>query len=117
MFKRLFDNLFGKSVAREAEPVAAPRCKEDFTNIPFTSDHVWMGDLHGNPTGLCLRCGITVNDWNSAMVRRISIQSFPSQTGSPVNFGMTNVLRSSACHPTTYQDPLALLQDNTHLLQ
>lgn len=50
------------------------KCKENWKKIPFTSEHLWSADIHGIPSGPCVKCGYTTWEWNDKMIRLAKIQ-------------------------------------------
>lgn len=44
------------------------RCAEDFSKLPFSSQHLWRVDVHGLPSGPCQYCGTLYNDYSARAV-------------------------------------------------
>ena len=40
------------------------RCTEYFDKLPTTSEHLFQGDIHGIPSGNCLKCGESIQSYN-----------------------------------------------------
>lgn len=44
------------------------KCKENWKKIPFDSEHLWNGGIHGEITGNCLKCGYSVEKWSDKLL-------------------------------------------------
>lgn len=65
--RQMFEYVISKTWnTRTTTPIEGerPRCKEQFSTIPHTSEHVWHADIHGIPIDNCLKCGEPFEEWS-----------------------------------------------------
>jgi hypothetical protein len=52
------------------------KCKEQWKTIPYSSEHLWQGDIHGIPSGNCTKCGMAYWDYDQRFNKKVMTKGF-----------------------------------------
>ena len=47
------------------------RCKENW-KLPYSSNHIWNGDIHGIPAGKCIKCGYEYDKYHKKFEEKLT---------------------------------------------